>query len=137
MLFVIDGQATIALHAAKQLMSFQNSQHFLAFGFRGYGHFVNGFRQYLGDQLRQRFIQVFLQFYKPFGINIIQFSFNMHGVLTLSWVFNSYLGALSTLQSKNGILSFLLPSRIPPHPVFDVVVDDEIQFFVGEAVVLG
>ena len=35
-------------------------------------------------------------------------------------------------------VSFLIPARVrAAHPVLDVVVDDEVEFFIGEAVVLG
>ena len=71
MLFIIDREATIVIHATKQLMRFENPQHFLTFGFSRYGHFINGFHQHFSDQLRQGFTHALLQFYEPFGVNII------------------------------------------------------------------
>lgn len=60
MIFVINGQMTIAFHATEQLVFFQDSQHFLAFGFSRYVRLINSFRQHFRDELQQGFFQVLL-----------------------------------------------------------------------------
>jgi hypothetical protein len=53
-------------------------------------------------------------------------------------VLTSHSQAGRALFSSLFTFAFLLLTfAIAPHAVFDVVVDDEVEFFVGEAVVLG
>ena len=44
----------------------------------------------------------------------------------------------NTNQTSSPLLVFsLFASIISPHPVFDIIVDDEVEFFVSKAIVLG